>query len=107
MTLLRTALKLMLILLLAGCWLAMPYGYYELLRMAALIGFALLAYDSYAGGAPREAIVYGCLALLFQPFVKVALGRSLWQGVDAVVAGLLLLSLLRGNIRKAPGRPEP
>ena len=38
------------------------------------------------------AIMFGTLALLFQPFVKVALGRTMWNVVDVVVAiGLIVL----------------
>lgn len=104
---LSVSLKVALILLLVGCWFPMPYGYYELVRFAGLLGFALLAYDSYARGGPREAIAYAGLALLFQPFAKVALGRSLWELVDGVVALLLVLSLLPGKApSKGKDRPE-
>ena len=38
------------------------------------------------------AITFGALALLFQPFVKVALGRTMWNVMDVVVAiGLIVL----------------
>jgi hypothetical protein len=30
-------------------------------------------------------IIYGGLALLFQPFFKIALGREMWNIVDVVV----------------------
>lgn len=35
-------------------------------------------------------MVFGALALLFQPFVKIALGRTMWNIVDVVVAIILL-----------------
>ena len=38
------------------------------------------------------AFTFGALALLFQPFFKIALGRTVWNVVDVVVAiGLLFL----------------
>ncbi len=40
-------------------------------------------------------IVYGALALLFQPFFKIALGRELWNIVDLIVGIGLLLSVFR------------
>ncbi len=46
------------------------------------------------------AIVYVCFALLFQPFVKVALGRTVWNMVDVVLAILLLVSVFNGQSRK-------
>lgn len=57
------------------CLLDMPYGFYQAVRFAGLIGFAILAYQANKQGRQTELIVYGGLALLFQPFFKVALGR--------------------------------
>ena len=45
----------------------------------------------------NEFFVYIGLAILFQPFVKIALGRALWNLVDVVVGILLLLSLLKNT----------
>jgi hypothetical protein len=51
----------------------------------------------------RIAIVYVCLALLFQPFIKVALGRTIWNIVDVVTATFLLVSVFIGR----KGKPLP
>ena len=40
-------------------------------------------------------IIYGGLALLFQPFFKIALGREIWNIVDVIVVIGLLLSIYR------------
>ncbi len=90
-------IKIVLAVLFIVCLLDMPYGYYELVRFLALVGFAILAYGSYERKEKRAAIVYGCLALLFQPFLKVALGRDLWNIVDVVVAVGLIVSLFVGR----------
>ena len=78
------------------CLLSMPYGYYQFVRFAGLCGFTLLAYYSYEQSRKVEVIVYILLALLFQPFLKVALGRTIWNVVDVVVAVGLIGSLF-GN----------
>jgi hypothetical protein len=78
------------------CLLQMPYGYYQLVRIVALIGFAILAYDALNKGWSVAMIIYIGLALLFQPFIKIALGRELWNMVDVIVAiGLLLTLFIR------------
>jgi hypothetical protein len=77
----------------------MPYGYYQFVRFAGLVGFAVLAYDSFRTEEQRIAIVYVCLALLFQPFIKVALGRTIWNIVDVVTATFLLVSVFIGRNR--------
>lgn len=95
-------IKFSLAILLFICLLDMPYGYFQLVRYAALIGFLLLAYNSYQSGNETRAIVYVCLAVLFQPFLKIALGRALWNLVDVITGVWLLLSLenLRGLLKK-------
>ena len=40
-----------------------------------------------------EVIVYIALALLFHPFIKVALGRTVWNVVDVIVSAGLIISL--------------
>ena len=85
-------LKLILAALLLLCLAPMPYGYYQLVRIVAMIAFAIMAYQYYEKKVIALAITFGGLALLFQPFIKVALGRTLWNWVDVIVAvGLLIL----------------
>ena len=80
----------------------MPYGYFQLVRFVALIGFAILAYNSNEQGHKTEIIVYVCLAILFQPLVKIALGRQMWNIVDVMVGIGLIVSIFippRINLR--------
>lgn len=71
----------------------MPYGYYQFVRFIAMVGFAYLAYSSNQLKKETETIVFIALAILFQPFFKIALGRTLWNIIDLIVGVGLLLSL--------------
>ena len=71
----------------------MPYGYYQFVWFAAMIGFGILAFQSVESENKTVMIVYGALALLFQPFFKIALGRELWNVVDVIVGIGLIVSL--------------
>ena len=71
----------------------MPYGYYQLIRFIALVGFAILAYKANEQGQKTEAIIYVCLAILFQPLIKIALGREIWNVVDVIVGIGLIVSI--------------
>lgn len=93
-------IKLILALLLFLCLLDMPYGFYELVRFIALIGFGILSYNANKKEKQVEMYIYGALALLFQPFFKIALGREIWNIVDIVVGIGLILSLIT-NRRKS------
>ena len=75
------------------CLADMPYGFYQFVRFAGLIGFAILAYQANQQGRQTEMIIYGGLALLFQPFFKIALGRQIWNIVDVIVGIGLLISI--------------
>ena len=87
------AIKLILATLCFVCLADMPYGYYQFVRMAGLIGFSVLAYMASQSKNQIEVIVYGTLALVFQPFFKLALGRELWNVVDVIVGAGLIISV--------------
>lgn len=89
----NNAIKIVLAILFFLCLADMPYGFYQFVRFAGLIGFAILAYQANQQGRQTEMIIYGGLALLFQPFFKIALGRQIWNIVDVVVGIGLLISI--------------
>jgi len=49
----------------------MLYGYYQAVRFIALIGFVILAYGANETNSKSEVIIFVCLAILFQPFIKI------------------------------------
>ena len=76
----------------------MPYGYYILVRFMAMIIFVCMAYSFYKEEKLPLCIIAISLALLFQPLFKIALGRTMWNIVDVIVA--IALVLLWYNNRK-------
>ncbi len=88
-------LKAVLSILFLLCLLKMPYGYYQVARFAGVIGFALFVYFEYQKNQTINSavIIYLALALLFQPFIKIALGRTIWNLVDVVVSVGLITSI--------------
>ena len=77
----------------------MPYGFYQFVRFVALVGFGVLAYKANREDKQTEMIIYGGLALLFQPFFKIALGREMWNIVDVVVGIGLIGSLITNRTK--------
>ena len=78
--------------LLLLCLFHMPYGFYTLVRFVAMIVFVIIAYKYGAEEKMGVAIVAGALALLFQPLIKITLGRVVWNVVD-VIAAIALIAL--------------
>ncbi|MBK8808640.1 MAG: hypothetical protein IPO21_19205 [Bacteroidales bacterium] len=91
----NNAIKLILAVLLFICLIDMPYGYYQIVRISGLIGFSILAYKASEKQNKTEMILYIGLALLFQPFIKVALGRQIWNVVDVIIGIGLIMSVFR------------
>ena len=111
----QSIIKIGLAILLLLCLLDMPYGYYQFVRFASMAGFIYFAYlanedikqqniavvwvEKNAKYAPL--FYYVLLALLFQPFFKIALGRELWNIIDLIVAiGLIGSMLVKSQIKK-------
>lgn len=77
------------------CLADMPYGYYELVRFIAMILFGYMAVLYYRKESMPLTVTFAGLALLFQPFVKIALGRTIWNIVDVVVALFLIVLYIK------------
>lgn len=91
----HTWIKIGIVVMMLLCLLEMPYGFYTLVRFLAMVGFGLLAYHAYGTQHKKLAITYGVLAVLFQPFIKLTLGRDVWMGVDIAVAVLLVIVMVK------------
>lgn len=93
-------LYIILALLLLLCLAPMPYGYFMIVRLLAMVFFAYFAYHFFTADKESLAIVFVSLALLFQPFLKIALGRQMWNVVDVVVAAFLIVLSVIGYSKK-------
>lgn len=87
------AIKIILAILFFICLAELPYGFFQFVRFAALVGFAILAYQANEKENKTEMIIYICLAVLFQPLIKISLGREIWNVVDVIVGLALLVSI--------------
>lgn len=92
-------IKIVLSILFLLCLINMPYGFYQIVRFLGFVGFGILAYQSNQKEKQTEMVIYIVLAILFQPFFKIYLGRTLWNIVDVIVAFGLLLSFLIKKIK--------
>lgn len=88
-------LKLILAIALLLCLAPMSYGFYMLVRFFATVMFGLMAYRYHQEKKENLMITFGALAVLFQPLIKIPLGRTVWNVVDVVIAVVLIIQLLR------------
>jgi hypothetical protein len=90
--------KLILSLMFIGCLWDWQYGYYQFVRFAGMAGFIFL------GNLDREKKVQSFFwfssAILINPFIKIPLGRTIWNIVDIIWAALLIITILRETFSK-------
>ncbi len=87
-------IKFTIAILLFLCLADMPYGYYQFVRLIAMLAFAYLAFQSSKEQKHNEMFIFIGLAILFQPLIKISLGRILWNVVDVIVGIALIISII-------------
>jgi len=96
----QNGIKTILALLFFLCLLEMPYGFYQFVRFAGLVGFSILAYQANQQGKQTVMFIYIGLAIIFQPLIKISFGRQIWNVIDIVVGIGLIISIFmkpKGN----------
>ena len=97
----ESLIKVILAALFFLCLFNMPYGYYQLVRFLALLGFVVLAYKTYERKEKGRTIIYCGLAILFQPLIKISLGREIWNILDVIVGlGLIVTLFIKPKTNK-------
>jgi hypothetical protein len=75
----------------------MPYGYYTFIRVV-VCGFAgFLAYVSWEGDRPVTqfwSVIFGLVAILFNPIIPIYLSRATWAYFDIGTAMLIAAHLV-------------
>ncbi|MPM04915.1 hypothetical protein SDC9_51196 [bioreactor metagenome] len=92
MKLTETIIKIVLSILFLVCLLDMPYGYFQLVRFLGMVGFAILAYNTYQKNQ-TWFVIWLASAILINPIFKISLGREIWNIVDVIWAILLIASI--------------
>ncbi len=90
--------KIILSILYIICLFDMPYVYFQFVRFSSMIGFAVLAFICYKNKRYVELILYIGLIVLFQPIIKIALGRTIWNIVDIIIGTFLIISIFTIDI---------
>jgi Family of unknown function (DUF6804) len=71
-----------------------PYGYYVLLRWVCCAIFIFLTYQAYMQNKQTWIWVFGVTALIYNPVLRVHLGREIWSIVNILTIGIVLASIL-------------
>jgi hypothetical protein len=70
-----------------------PYDYYQILRLFTTTIAAYCAVLAHRQNKESWTWAFSTIALLFNPFLPVKLGRDLWKFADIIVALILIVSI--------------
>lgn len=94
-TVLKILVKIIISILFVVCLFKMPYGYFQLVRFAGMASFIWFAYLDNEKNDKSLVILWVCSAILINPFIKIPLGRTIWNIVDIVWALIILATLVK------------
>jgi hypothetical protein len=95
-------LKLSLIVIFIGCLFDMPYGYFQFVRFFGMVGFIILSISEHKNNLRNNKylLIWIISAILVNPFIKIALGRMIWNIVDLIWVIILIISLISDRKNK-------
>jgi len=77
-------------LMLFGALAPWPYGYYQLLRWVTCAAAVWVAFLAYNWQKKWAMVLFGFVAVLFNPLIPIHLNRQLWQPIDVICALLFV-----------------
>lgn len=80
------------LLLLAGM-LSVPKDFYELTKFILIALFGILAYNSHVEANIKGTGLYIALIILFQPFVPIPFGTTVWMVIHGIIIAFLGVTL--------------
>ena len=89
--LIRISLAVLLLLCLGD----MPYGFYILVRILTTIFALTLVFNFFEQKKNEIAFFWCAVALIFQPLIKIPLGKELWNIVDVIVAVAIIILIIK------------
>ena len=87
-------------LLLIGCIMPVPYGYFQFIRIACCIGFIYLAYGEFKADKMITGLFCVIGAILLNPVYKIHFVRHIWNAIDIVLAALIVIWIIVDLSRK-------
>lgn len=77
---------------------SLPYGYYQFLRIVITATAIVNCIHIYRLENKAVIIIYLIVAIIFNPLIPIYFGKSIWIGIDLVIAiffGFMSLKRLR------------
>ena len=89
----KSIIKAITAVLFLGCLLKMPYGYFQFVRFFGMSIFIWLSCAESKNTDKTFYIFCALSAILINPFIKVALDRTIWNIIDVTWSIILVASI--------------
>ena len=88
------------LLLILAPLISFPYGFYMFLRLVVTItSIIIIIYNIKAAGGVNEiTILFGIIAILYNPIIPISLTREIWMPINFITSGIYIYCLIK--IRK-------
>ena len=85
------------VLLILAPLISFPYGYYMFLRLIVTITsiMTIVYVIKAAGGINEISIIFGLIAILYNPIVPINLSREIWLPINFITAGIYIFCFYR------------
>lgn len=70
----------------------LPYVYYQFLRLFIFGISGYIAWEFHKSNLPAWMVIFGSVALIFNPLIPFYLAKSTWVGIDLIAAILFFLA---------------
>ena len=87
-------LSIFAVILLSLSFFNMPYGYYTFLRFVICISSALLAHRYFKSEKEAPSILFGVIAILFNPAIIIHFNKNVWMVIDALTIIIFSINIL-------------
>ena len=81
----KTLLYISIALLILACF-PLPYGYYKFLRIAITVISVIYIVQNAEKGFSTTNVVWGIVAILFNPLIPIFLSKTIWVVLDLITA---------------------
>lgn len=78
----------------------LPYGFYTLIRIIVTIAALLMAHAAHNTKRTPFVYLFGILAILFNPIIKIHFDKGIWMVLD-IIGGVIFIIWLLINRKRA------
>lgn len=78
----------------------LPSGFFTLLRFIVFMAAGYMAWIAYDQKKEKWIWIFGCLVVLFNPFIIIYFSSELWRIIDGIAGVLMIISVFALKLKR-------